>query len=699
MKYQQLEWRGDNAYSESFDDVYASSHMPDSKGVDASGNDGPHDDLNGNIDSLEGCNAGGAQGQFLHVFLEGNKLAQRWHRDGFSIAELGFGTGLNFLFTIYHWLKDTSVSPDARLHYFSVEKYPLSPADIKSVCSAYPELAELVEELLSVYPPAVRANHQRQLCNGRVNLVLCFTDVSQALQGHRLCADAWYLDGFTPSKNPQMWTGQVMTQIAVNSHEGSTFATYTASGEVRRNLQAAGFSVERVPGYGKKREMLRGRLQAAGLSPASMADAGACLLKDKPWLHPPGRLLQRAAGKTASAVIIGAGIAGLTVANALCRRGMQVTVVDRCKQVAMATSSNPVAIVYPRISLDDEVSNALFADAFCHAQYRLDSLQASNAGDVFWHKTGVLQTMPADRRSRILDQDIYCHDYLAAANGDCLEMKTAGFVLPGKLCEALVQECAGRVEFIQAEIDAIDYTGTQNQAGHWLCKSAGNNVCESGVVIIASNHEFADLYPGGYAWLDPAKVAGQSLAIAASASSRDAITQVINDKHYITPAIQGLHHSGASYIPLEAAAQFEATAESVDADRLTALAGEPDEALVSAFTRLSGENRVEVERVWSGIRGVSRNRMPLAGNCIDVEFFLNTYKDVFKGDARKTWPVARYHDGLYLSLAHGSRGFTTSFLVAEIIAAQVFSEPLPVEGRVLASMSLARVVLDQLKRG
>jgi len=251
MNYNRLQWRDGQPYSERFDDVYCSSHVT-------------------------GRNEQGGEGEFRHVFFAGNRLPDRWCGDtdrmqGFTIAELGFGSGLNFLLTAREWLQrqqqDEAVKADAvndiagpQLNYIAIEKYPLSPDDISRITAMYPGLGALADELRQHYPAAVRGSHVRYLFGGRIRVCFCFSDALEALAGRRFAVDAWYLDGFTPSKNASMWTAGLLDAVAANSRASATFATYTAAGEVRRNLQSAGFRVDRVKGYGNKREMLRGEL-------------------------------------------------------------------------------------------------------------------------------------------------------------------------------------------------------------------------------------------------------------------------------------------------------------------------------------------------------------------------------------------------------------------------------------------------------
>ena len=185
-----------------------------------------------------------------HVFLAGNDLPHRF-RPGFHIAELGFGTGLNLLATWQAWLDAGIEGP---LYYTSFELYPLASDDLKQALAAFPDLALMTDKFLQ----EMRCDVGFQLGNLQVQIVV--GDVRQTLPNWEGSADAWFLDGFAPSENPEMWEADLMNAVAARTNPGGTFATFTAAGMVRRGLQAAGFQVERKPGYGRKRHMSVGTL-------------------------------------------------------------------------------------------------------------------------------------------------------------------------------------------------------------------------------------------------------------------------------------------------------------------------------------------------------------------------------------------------------------------------------------------------------
>jgi tRNA 5-methylaminomethyl-2-thiouridine biosynthesis bifunctional protein len=229
----QIEWRHGQPYALAFDDVYFSTD-------------------NGLLETD-------------YVFLQGNDLARRWQTlqsQSFTIAETGFGSGLNFLCAAQLWLASAPAS--ARLHFISVEKYPLSLADITQALQLWPTLAALSAPLLKEYVALISGTPGVMLYEQRIELSLLIGDASDCLQqltsasSAMSAIDAWFLDGFSPAKNPVMWQPPLFAQMAALSTPTTTFATFSSAGNVRRGLSAAGFSVSKKPGFGKKREMIHG---------------------------------------------------------------------------------------------------------------------------------------------------------------------------------------------------------------------------------------------------------------------------------------------------------------------------------------------------------------------------------------------------------------------------------------------------------
>lgn len=188
------------------------------------------------------------QAETRHVFLDGNGLPERFASD-FRIAELGFGTGLNAAVALAAW---RAVGVEGALHFTSFELYPLEPAAISTALSAFPSLRAEASDIARALSGETVADLSLEVIEG---------DARETLPDWDDVADAWFLDGFAPAKNPELWDARLLAAVADRTAPGGTFATYTAAGEVRRALEAAGFEVERRPGFGRKRHMTVGRLR------------------------------------------------------------------------------------------------------------------------------------------------------------------------------------------------------------------------------------------------------------------------------------------------------------------------------------------------------------------------------------------------------------------------------------------------------
>ena len=276
------------------------------------------------------------------VFLHGCGLPDGWrHSPSYTIAELGFGTGLNFLATWQAWR--TSKPHDGWLNFVSFEGYPLEVEDVERALRPWPEIADLAPKLCAKWPPRAKGVRQLIWPEERLSLTLHIGQIEETLSQSEFMADAWYLDGFSPAKNSAMWDEQLWPLIAARTTPGARAATFTVAGAVRRGLAGAGFQVEKRPGHGRKRQ----RLEATFLGTRS---------GKAPKLDAP------------SIAIIGAGIAGACLARTLSQRGANVHIFDPASGPAEGTSGNPMALVMPRLDAGDTAQARLLIDAYLSAQ-------------------------------------------------------------------------------------------------------------------------------------------------------------------------------------------------------------------------------------------------------------------------------------------------------------------------------------------
>lgn len=290
----------------------------------------------------------------LHVFIEGNQLIQRFASlptagsPQFVVGETGFGSGLNFLLVWSLWKKHAP--KNASLHYISCEQHPLVFEDLQACLQLWPTLASGAALLLENYPVLTPGFHYLAFDEGQVVLHLMIGEAAACYQERLLCGafaleqtlrwdyvDAWFLDGFSPQRNAAMWSPELFTILGQLSRAGTTLSSYSVAKSVKEALGLAGFQCAKKKGYGRKREMLIGEWRSA---------SAMSLKKKTPW-----HVGVRRPHTTQRAIVVGAGLAGACVANALAKRGWSVQVLDRSAACADGASGNTQAILFPMLSL------------------------------------------------------------------------------------------------------------------------------------------------------------------------------------------------------------------------------------------------------------------------------------------------------------------------------------------------------------
>lgn len=733
----------------------------------------------------------GGLAETCHVFLDGNALAARFcaartesnkllksynykeylkqnitHNPpagiapGFTLVETGFGTGLNWLAAMTLWAGSaptTAPAGPAWLHVVSVEKHPFTLTDLTRAHqrllagwptagaaparppSALPRLATpaahaqasaVASALQARWPALVPGFHRLVFPEWQATLTLFFGDVADFLPRLVARADAWCLDGFAPGRNPAMWTPALYAGMAARSHAGTTLATFTAAGHVRRGLAAAGFTVRKAPGFGRKREMLAGVFAPAGADSTRGAAADAAsrptplpheeanvaagaasaamtttetaptiplpdIRPTPPWLaRPPLPAARRNARR---AVVIGAGIAGAATAARLALRGWVVTVLDAGDGPGApdwtAASGNPAAILYPKLA-----PAALADDHFQQQAYlfTLRELAALPAASSLWQPCGVLQLLAGNQ----------------AREGD----KLAGHPWDGLLARACTPEDASRIAGIALPCAAQFYPGAgwldaagfcrqllaapgirlqvqspvsrlaQDEDGHWQALAAnGQPLASAPVLVLAGGLGMRALPETDGLPLRP--VRGQISRLAPSPASA-ALRTVLCYGGYLSPVLPGGEHClGATFQPGRE-----------DIDERTEDHHENRAGLRQLLPALA--DSLPVTDTWQGraaLRCQSPDYLPMVGPLADAAVMAEDYAGLADGRVQDYPPLA-VRSGLYANLAHGSKGFTNALLSAEVLAAELCGEPAPVSQACLEALHPMRFVIRALRR-
>ncbi len=400
------------------------------------------------------------------VFLVGCGLPDAWvGRRRFVVGELGFGTGLNVLALIELWARTRTA--DAQLHIFSVEAHPITAADARRALAHWPELAGLAARLTDHWPGQASGVHRRAFADLGVTLDVIVADVAEALAGWGGRADAWFLDGFAPARNPAMWRDEVLALVAQRSAPGAAAATFTVAGQVRRGLAAAGFTVEKQPGFGRKRERLAARLP--GHAPAAL----------------PARRV----------AIIGAGIAGASTARAVRALGGEAAVFDPQGRGAGA-SGNPAALVTPRVDAGLGPPAQLFAQAWRRA---LD-LYAALPEAIIARGALQLAAQPrdAERFAKVAASDLFEPGALAMLDRAEVAARLGESAAAGlAFAEALVIEPAIVLANWAPQVELAAVARLEHDSGGWrLLDAQGRTLANADAVVVAAGLETLNLVPG-----------------------------------------------------------------------------------------------------------------------------------------------------------------------------------------------------------
>lgn len=664
-----------------------------------------------------------------HVFLEHNALQQRWRNlpadqhGVFTITETGFGTGLNFVASWQLWQR--CAPPHWSLIYRSIERYPLSREDILRALARWPELDAEAQRLAAAYPPTIEGLHCLSF-DKAVQLQLYFMDIDEALDEMQacpaalgetvnqdgLCSDAWYLDGFTPARNPAMWSDSLFRSMRRLSTGGSSFATFSAAGQVRRGLQANGFEVHKTRGYGSKRDMLYGKLQlqqAPGIATAPAdsipqtprnegrpADQPIDARERTLWyLNPPGF----AALEERRAIVIGAGLAGCHSACSLARRGWQVDLIERHPRVAAEASGNPLGVLYTRLSLRPGALNRFNLSTYLHALgfYRPLLQQELIKGEL----CGVLQLgfdqQETDAQQALAasfaDQPELCRllnrDQAADVSGVPLSsgglfFPQAGWIDPASLCRYLASQPGIT---LMPEQQALTLRSTQ---GRWqVLDSAGQVISSAAVVIIANASDSLSLLPEQQ--LPLKRIRGQISLFNSPPEQAHALRTVLCHDGYIGSPTVGRYCIGATF---DLHSTDPAVTPADHQDNLDRLARHcPD-----LHALLGSPGLEELDGGRTAFRCIAPDYLPLLGPLPDRAAFIDTYQALAKNARLSISTPGPYQRGLYLNLGHGSRGLTSTPLAGEYLAALINGEPPPLPRSLQLHVNPARFLIRDIRR-
>lgn len=711
----------------------------------------------------------------------------------FTIFETGFGSGLNFIATWQAWenthraltsnesaLSSEKESPEEfnkndirQLHFISVEKYPLCTEDILKSSNLWPELKDYYAQLIKTYPALPCSGVRRlsfQSPFGLIKLTLYFGDLTAAIDEFSYTdstknltyfktqttrdqpihfneyfngVDAWFLDGFAPSKNPEMWTEQLYKAMAIfrRPKQKTSFATFTAASEVRKGLIKSGFSCEKVKGFGRKREMLIGEYdnnsilnQNHDLEPTTKSSQAyehipfssrRQLKPSTSWLSQKSHAYQKKNSTNATTpqrhvVIIGGGLAGCHSAYALAKRGFHITIIDSKKSLATAASGNIQGLVYTRLSPHNNALNQfnLSAQTFADQFYTNENLYHScgeqkgifhcayNEKQTDQYRTLAQRYANENKKfitwiNKSQTQEI-CGVEL---NYGGLWLKNSGWLQPPKLCETLCQHPLISTIFDE-DINRLVYTSDTDKPDSnltWQCFNQQNTCIASADYVVICNANNAKNFEQTR-FLPTKSIRGQVSYIKATDESKKLTTPLCGEG-YIAPVINNTFHScGASFTLENHSPELSQDDEQANLEKIVKLSDifKHSEILKNQLKNNNlniNTNQSKHSRGRVAFRTTSPDYFPIVGPVPQQDAFLNTFSELRKNAKAKLNIPGDYHPGLYCHVALGSRGLAYAPICAELLADLIDGSFLCIGKNIYQHLNPARFLIRGLVRG
>lgn len=647
-----------------------------------------------------------------HVFVAGNDLAERWQQwrnPTFVIAETGFGTGLNFLVAMRAFNEFIAANPDhplKRLYFITTEKFPLPQQDMQRALEAFPALKDEAEALASLYPMGLEGCHRLHFDNHSTTLDLWIGDVHELLpQWHSPInglIDAWFLDGFAPSKNPDMWTDALFSQMARLSKTGTTFGTFTAAGIVKRGLAGVGFTIKKRNGFGRKRDMLTGVFNQNNENVQHRLRLPA---------GPYYRYADGSLDKTSKVAVVGSGLAAATACLALVKRGISTTLYFDGETLASGASGNPQGGFYPQLHSEASIASRIQAHSFLYARqaydHTIEHAKACDLADVAHDFCGVIQLSfndkVAERQNKLAAADVWPEALIKPVDSkevsdianltlpySGLYIGLGGWLSPPQLVTAMIEEAlqSGKLELkpnhTYVSHEAVETTKQQVQIRFNLDSAESEAVITADHLILALGAGAVNASDFDSLSLRP--VRGQVEAIPTQMPIEQ-LSTVLCHKGYMTPVFEGRHALGSTYVKNDLSTNVRGDESEMNlATHEQALANTD---IVQALQH-DGEAR-------AATRLGSPDHQPVVGALHDFNALKEHYNMLGVGKPLTSAPVLPESVVSTLTCL-GSRGLTTAPLMAEILVSSLCKEPLPLSNDLLNAVNTSRFMTREAIR-
>lgn len=688
-----------------------------------------------------------------YVFIAGNELMDKWlaHREpSFCIAETGFGTGLNFFRTV-QWFtlfrQQHPSHPLINLIFISTEKHPLNKADASAVIEQWQDqdllsplnpsdsgINTILDEWLTHYPIALAGLHRRHFCvssndtTAAITLDIhygdattSFSNIQKSPQG---LIDAWFLDGFAPSKNNSMWTTELYSELAQLSKNGASFATFTAAGAVKRGLQAVGFEVKKCKGFGRKREMLIGNFDIQTRlvdlhSPNMLTNCQHNELPSRskkldknqaPYFLRSGLSSYQNGDEI---TIVGNGIAGALLALKLTQRKKPVRLIWQGEMPSDCASGNPIGGFYPQLNAQNNAASQIQLHSFLYAHAFYSELYKQQPFEHAW--CGALQVAfnenTQTRLQKLNDsalwpnsvaQIVSAEQASTIANIDipytCLHMPNAGWIAPPSLvksCLAIAQESGFLA--IQNETQLLKYECIERNKIRLQLEAKGavsGHVQETKSLVLALGSSLSAFTKDTI----PLRLTRGQVEMLSTKDAKEQpygfsdLHTLLCHKGYFTPAVDGFHAMGSTYIKNDE----QCDVRDIDTQANFAMHTQSmykanwQPALIQAKDQRENFAR-------AAIRCSSPDHLPVVGAMPNALQF-DELADLYKALPLTHYPVPSNDQNVFVLGGLGSRGLTTAPLMAEVLVSQMLGEAMPLTKDLLDALQTNRFLVRALIR-
>jgi tRNA 5-methylaminomethyl-2-thiouridine biosynthesis bifunctional protein len=698
VKTANIEWRNNLPFSTEFNDVYFSIH--------------------------------GAIEESQHVFINGNHLLNDWktkQQTSFIIAELGFGSGLNFLNTAKHWHEHLSNtcnpsnitnehcnnSHQQHLHYIAIEKRPFTLSDLKKTYALWPELSTYSNVLIKYYPSPTYGRHQIIFKQWNLTLTLMLMPLEDAFddlmnesqsQQNKITVDHWFLDGFSPTKNSTMWGEKNASNIASLSKEGTRLATYSVAAAVKKPLTESGFTIIKRKGFAKKREMLTAVLEN---KPTMTQTPKFINIKhETPWfnLSSSSNAESPENKKNKKIAIIGAGIAGCTMAYNLSLKGFHCEIFESSSDIAYGASAAAAGLFHPQLSTDMNINSQFNWQAYLSLLRFINDLPDKVKSKIIINQgiNRFLKDHKATEQLLELAKRLSLSKWVN--NGDILAGKKS-INFPHAAVLNIPAYCRLLLDLIPShqltlhtntEILSIEKNNLEKNKQQWKLKLKGKQPCFDHVVfcvgansqllkqaIFTSTNDITNISRGQTCFIESQKLAA-------------AINNPLCEQSYIIPKGNDQFHLGATF-ERQNDLNFDNKALSLNSQKKIL-------SQTSAFLKSASLPYLNSDEIRSfelkgtvGYRLHSLDRMPLVGGLFDQKKLKNDFNKLGQVQLLRKNMSHYNKGGLWINTAYGSHGLLYSFLASQHLTALINNELSPLQTKISNALNPARFFIKELK--